>query len=198
MSEPEYLTYVRIRKRRWGPEKTSELEFTTRGERVAGVLLTTRRARYLRGFLQAVGEGLTGEAALLRGGQVAGMRGKTPVGELEIVRRMERFLADPDVQQAVRNVYEAKNFTLEDAVDMHVKHIRGEVTREEMAKDGSVVEVKLAPSYPALKDWLAVATPREPKRVNVLTARVGIAREVRTDGSPPPMASRAIGEILDG
>ena len=185
MSEPEYVSFAMQR---------TEGTIYTPGERVAGLLLTKKRAAWLRGFLQAVGEGHVGDAALIRGGKLAGMRGVTRVGELEIKRRMEGFLSNPDVQQAIRNVYEAAAFTLEDAVGLHIKHIKGEITEQKVTKDGDVVDVKLAPNYGALKDFLIRATPQAPARMHVLTARVGAPREIRTDGSPPPMAARAIGE----
>jgi hypothetical protein len=42
-------------------------------------------------------------------------------------------------------------------------------------------------------------TPSEPKRLNVVTARVNPDREIRTDGTAPKMAPRFVGEqTLDG
>jgi hypothetical protein len=190
MPEPEYVTFRMAR-------TANDGTITSRGERVAGVLFTVRRAKWVRGYLQAIAEGLTGKAAALAGGRYGGIGGSTHLPDLVVTRKMETFLANPDVQQAIRSVYEEVGFSLEDAVKLHLRHIKGDISHEEVTKDGDVVEVKHAPNYPALKDWLAVATPREPKRVNVLTARVGIARESRTDGSPPAMAARAIGEIID-
>jgi hypothetical protein len=169
-----------------------------RGTVVAGIPMAKRHGHWLRGYLRALSEGFTGDEALLRGGRYGGMGGGNILGDLVIKKKMEGFLSNPDIQQAIRNVYAEVNFEIDDAVQLHVDHMKGNVTREELNKEGEVVEVKLAPNYAALKDWLKVATPQAPARMHVLTARVGQAREVRTDGSAPPMASRAIGETHEG
>jgi len=123
------------------------------------------------------------------------------MGDLVIKQKMETFLALPDVKQAMRNVYdEGAEFDLTDAVQLHKKHIEGyTVEQEQVTKDGEVVAYTqtIPPSWPALKDYLDRTTPKEATRMHVLTARVGAPREVRTDGSPPPMQARTIGETLD-
>ena len=110
---------------------------------------------------------------------------------------MEQFLTLPDVKQAMRNVYDEVGFELPDALRIHVQHIRGEFTRTVIDKNGEAHEEPIPPNYAALKDYLAATTPKEATRMHVLTARVGAQREVRTDGSPPPMSARPIGETID-
>jgi len=171
---------------------------TTQAETIGGVPFTRRRANWLKGYLQALSEGATGDAAAIRGGRLGGIGGIKHLSDLAIKKKMEGFLALPDVKQAMRSVYEeGAAFNLTDALAQHVKHIQGfTVEQQQATKDGEIVtfEQTIPPSWPALKDYLDRTTPKEAHRVNVLTARVGINREVRTDGSAPPMAARAIGE----
>ena len=161
-----------------------------RGAEVGGVRMSRRYGFWLRGYLRALSDGLSGKEALLRGGREGGLGGVNSLSDLVIVKKMEAFLQLPDIKQALRNVYAEVGFELPDALELHIKHMKGEFTD----KDGDPIP----PSYAALKDYIAMVTPKEPKRMHVLTARVNAPREVRTDGSPPPMSSRAIGETLDG
>lgn len=114
---------------------------------------------------------------------------------------MEALLAIPDIKEAMRNIYaEGADFSLEDAVKQHRKHIDGfQVEQQQVTKEGEVVTYSetVPPSWPALKDYLDRTTPKEPSRMHVLTARANVVREVRTDGSPPPMSARSIGDIVD-
>ena len=166
----------------------------TRAERVAGVLFTVRRARWLRGYLEALSEGATGDAALIRGARLGGVGGSNRLGDLVVKKKMEAFLALPDVKQAMRNIYDEVGFSLDDAVKIHVKHVKGEFTETKVGKDGELHEVAIPPSYAALKDYLKVTTPQEPTRMHVVTARANPEREIRTDGSAPAMAPRFVGE----
>lgn len=170
----------------------------TTGAVVGGVTLYKKHAKFLTGYLKAVAQGLTGKEALLAGGRMGGVGGMKRLSDAVVVRRMENLLQLPDIQQALRNVYGEVGFTIEEAMQLHVDHIRGDVTKEELNRDGEVVKVKLPPNYLALKDYLTRTTPQMPHRMQVVTARMGTVREVRSDGSPPPMSARPIGDIIEG
>lgn len=157
-----------------------------RGTEVGGVRMARRQGHWLRGYLQALSEGLSGKDALLRGGRLGAIGGANALGDLVVVKKMEGFLALPDVKQAIRNVYAEVGFSLDDAVQIHIKHVKGEFTD----KDGDPIP----PNYAALKDYLKAVTPQEPRRFDVRTQRVNPEREVRTDGSAPAMAPRFVGE----
>ena len=193
--EKEFVTFRMARTANGGT-------ITSQAERIGGVLFTVRRARWLKGYMQAMGEGLAGDAALVRGGRLGGVGGSTNLPDLVVKAKMDAFLALPDVKQAMRAVYEeGAEFDLTDALKLHKKHIEGyTVEQEQVTKDGEVVAYTqtIPPSWPALKDYLDRTTPKEATRMHVLTARVGQPRESRTDGSPPPMSSRAIGETIEG
>lgn len=172
----------------WKPGGQARIRF--RGAEVGGVRMSRRYGFWLRGYLRALADGLTGKEALLRGGREGGLGGVNSLSDLVVVKKMEAFLQLPDIKQAIRNVYAEVGFELPDAINIHVKHIRGEFT------DGKGDPIP--PSYAALKDYIAMVTPKEPKRMQVQTQRVPPPREVRADGSPPPMAQRAVGEAYEG
>lgn len=173
----------------WGP-----------GEVVGGVRLSRRRALLVRAYLRVTSEGKTGREALVAAADAGGMGGMVEYAPSEKARRMEKLLAHPDVKLAIRGVYAEIGLELPEAVEIHAKHIRGfAIEQQTVSKDGEVVYFKesIPPNYAALRDYLKATTPQEPKRLNILTARVPAPREVRTDGSPPPMAARPIGDIVD-
>lgn len=151
--------------------------------------MRTRQGHWLRGYLQALSEGLSGKEALLRGGRLGGIGGANALGELAVVKKMEGFLSMPDIKQALRNVYAEVGFELPTAIEFHVKHIKGEFTNEKGEP--------IPPNYAALKDYINMVTPKEPKRLQVQTQRVPPPREVRADGSPPPMSMRPVGQTYD-
>lgn len=161
-----------------------------RGTEVGGVRMARRQGHWLRGYLQALSEGLSGKEALLRGGRLGGLGGVNALGDLVVVKKMEGFLALPDVKQAIRNIYAEVGFSLDDAVQIHIKHVKGEFT------DGKGDPIP--PNYAALKDYLKAVIPQEPRRFQVQTQRVPPPREVRADGSPPPMSMRPVGETYEG
>lgn len=172
-----------------------------RGTEVGGIRMRTKHGYWLRGYMEAVGEGLTGKDALLRGGRLGGLGGANGLGDLAVVKKMEGFLSLPDIKQALRNVYAEVGFELPEAIQMHVQHIKGyDVQQQQVTKEGLVVDYTqhIPPNYAALKDYISMVTPKEPKRLQVQTQRVPPPREVRADGSPPPMAQRPVGETYDG
>lgn len=184
----------------WKPSGQPTNRF--RGTEVGNMRMATRQGHWLKGYIQAVSEGLTGKDALLRGGRLGGIGGANALGDLAVVKKMEAFLSLPDIKQALRNVYAEVGFELPEAIETHIKHIRGyEVEQQQVTKEGLVVDYTetVPPNYAALKDYIAMVTPREPKRVNVLTARANPDAVKRTDGSAPPMAPRFVGEqIIEG
>lgn len=170
-----------------------------RGSVVGNIRMRTKHGYWLLGYIQAVAEGLTGKDALLRGGRLGGLGGANGLGDLAVVKKMEGFLSLPDIKQAIRNVYAEVGFELPEAIELHVKHIRGyEVTQQQVTKDGLVVDYTetVPPNYGALKDFINRTTPSEPKRLNVVTARANPDAIKRTDGSAPAMAPRFVGEQI--
>jgi hypothetical protein len=145
---------------------------------VGGVRLSKRHGRLLTAYLEVLHRGKSGREALMAAADEGGLGGVVVLRDHVKVARMEKFLNLPDVREAIRRVYEQADFSLAEAVEKHVEHIR----------DGN---------YQALKDYLAGVMPSEAKRVHVLTARVPASREVRTDGSPPPMTARPIGKVVE-
>jgi hypothetical protein len=62
------------------------------------------------------------------------------------------------------------NFTAKDAVKLHVKHIKGIKFKQTIIdKEGNASDVWVTkpPSYEALRDFLKLTLPKEPKQINV-------------------------------
>jgi hypothetical protein len=67
-------------------------------------------------------------------------------------------------------------FDVIEAVDLHVKHIRGENEQQVVGRGGDVVTLKNPPSYPALKAYRDMVLP---KRANKFGARAQANRRGR-------------------
>ena len=94
---------------------------------------------------------------------------------------------------AIAEVYGiAASFTLDDALLLHVRHIKGELTKEQMTPAGEIVSIQIPPSYAALKDYLKMVLPAAPKQVQI-DQRTIVAR-MSFDGVQPAIEPLPIGE----
>lgn len=97
-----------------------------------------------------------------------------------MLRKAKSKMRKPDVRERIRAVFELADFSVMDAVQMHVAHIRG--TAPEKA------------SYQALKDFEAMAFEQAPKTLNVNNRNLNLNM---TPGSgrdeAPPIAPRILG-----
>jgi hypothetical protein len=113
-----------------------------------------------------------------------------------VMKKAMAKLAQPDVCHAVQEIYALRGFTIEDAVDLHVKHIKGELTKEVMTQEG-VAEIKIPPSYQALKDFQAMIIPKQTTKVAVANFNMNdMMREVESEGFAP-LEARIVGEDMN-
>lgn len=70
-----------------------------------------------------------------------------------MLKRAKRKMRKPDVRERIREVFELADFSVLDAVQMHVAHIRGTAPKNA--------------NYQALKDFEAMAFEQAPKTLNV-------------------------------
>lgn len=100
-------------------------------------------------------------------------------------------LKQPDIQAALEGVYAAAGLSLPEMLDLHVKHIRGDLVKESVTASGEIVQVKMAPSYAALKDALKMVLPQPAVRVQAdhrhLHGIVGPSLD-----EPAPIAARPL------
>jgi len=97
------------------------------------------------------------------------------------IRKARLLLRKPNIRDRIAHVYEARGFNLGEAVDLHIKHIKGDA------------DPRLPPSYSALKDFLTMVLPKEPKTLNVNSRSVNV--NVNADpesNTPPPMEARVL------
>lgn len=111
--------------------------------------------------------------------------------ESTILRRAKRLMERPEVVEAVRDrIALTTGFTVVEADQWLVKHIRGEVEADHMTAAGDVVKMKMAPSLKALEIYKRSTEPQPAKNVNIrqqsLVAKVNIGDE------PPKMIPRTL------
>lgn len=111
------------------------------------------------------------------------------------VKRATNLLKNPDVRAAIADVFELEaDFSVADALQMHVRHIRGGVEREVLGADGEIAMVRLPPSYQALKDYERMVLPEMPKRTEVDIRKMSVTGRMDGPAGPPRMSARIIGE----
>lgn len=107
-------------------------------------------------------------------------RNYTPETALEFIHRK---LSNPNIRKAIGNLFESyAEFPLEDALKMHVRHIKGEQPK--------------GASYQALKDYEAMTIPIPAKKVEVGVGVFNFGQHMA--GDVPPVAARAIGPAIVG
>jgi hypothetical protein len=85
------------------------------------------------------------------------LRRATPEAERAAgLRKARTLLRRPDVRERIGDLYERRDFTVLDAVALHIGHMRGTIAGEASRKA----------SWPALKAYLDMVLPQEPYEVN--------------------------------
>jgi hypothetical protein len=114
-----------------------------------------------------------GDRALIAAAKLAY---RAPMGTLSdktALKKAKSKLTQPDIQSAIRDVYEAADFSIVDAVKKHVEHIqRG--------------------NYQALKDFFAMAVPKPAQKVDIRSLSVTQHLNKPTS-APASISARVIG-----
>lgn len=76
-------------------------------------------------------------------------------------------LKQSDIHAAMEHLYDDAELPIVEMVRLQVAHVKGTLTKDVVTKDGDVVQVKIPPSYAALKDAMAATIPVAPKTVHV-------------------------------
>jgi len=105
-------------------------------------------------------------------------------------------LAQPDVCQGVQAIFALRGFTIEDAVDMHVAHIKGELTKE-VVVGGEIMSLKIPPNYNALQAFEQMIIPKQTSRVAVANFNMhALVSEIESEGFAP-MEARIVGQTIN-
>jgi hypothetical protein len=116
-----------------------------------------------------------------------------PVKASTAVAIVRKKLANPNIRRALQDAYQYQaDLTVLEAIDMHAKHVRGEITKQAVTKDG-VIDLKVAPSWPALKTFLDMTLPQPAKKVSVEVSGP-LGRSMLDD--VPPIKARQIGSAV--
>lgn len=112
-------------------------------------------------------------------------------------------LMQPDVCAAVQSIYELRGFNMDDAVDLHIKHIRGELEKEVVTKvrdaEGNesveLTTIKIPPNYTALESYFNRVLPKQTTKVAVANFNMNqLAGEIEDEGYAP-LEARIVGEV---
>lgn len=108
-------------------------------------------------------------------------RGHSPLKPgtaLEVV--INKIKTQPNIRLAIMDIFETlDDFTMEDAVKMHVRHIKGEAPPKA--------------SYAALKDYENMTLPMPAKKVEVGLSVGNLGAQMM---SVPPVSARALGPAI--
>jgi hypothetical protein len=109
--------------------------------------------------------------------------------------KFNQYMRRSDVRENCRDAFALVGFDIVDAMEMLKKHIKGEVRKQVLTKDGRVRSIKEPPSLPALQTYLKLAMPEAAQRVQseVLHARVNL-NEMRA--AEPMSAPRVVGDFV--
>jgi hypothetical protein len=115
-----------------------------------------------------------------------------------ISKKVQKKLKQPDIREAIKAAFEVCGFTPTDAIQMHIKHIRGydtttTTTDAEGNESTSVTQQK--PSYQALKDYeqIVIDGMNPAKTVKVESRSVSMQFSQPTPRlGPPPTRARAL------
>lgn len=104
-------------------------------------------------------------------------------------------LRRPDMCQIVDDVFALRGFSIEDAIDTHIGHIKGTHTKKMMV-DGELVEVEIPPNWPALAAYYKMVLPTQTQKVEV--AHTNVDAMLRTiEGENAGHVMRTVGQVID-
>lgn len=105
-------------------------------------------------------------------------------------------LRRPDMCQIVEDVFALRGFSIEDAIDTHIGHVKGTHTKETVLPSGEVLQVKIPPSWPALAAYYKMILPSQAQKVEVAHTNVdAMLRTIEGEGAGHVM--RTVGQVLD-
>ena len=103
------------------------------------------------------------------------------------LRKAKKLLGMPGVQERCRDLFELVGFSVVDALQMHVEHIRGQAPGQEGVAN-----------YQALKDFEKLTLPQQPTKIDqrVLVGHVN-ERRVNRDESGTVMEARVLSASVE-
>jgi hypothetical protein len=137
------------------------------------------------------------------------------MSDVNVLKKVRSKLRQPDVRRALGDAFAVVGFTPDEALALHVAHIRGfpRQVQTGVDEDGNAIleTVMEKPNYPALKDYQAMVLPKavEERRVRVDSRQLNVHVDGGNAGEsvirvgPPPTRSRMLGDVsvtaaLDG
>lgn len=161
-----------------------------------------RDRRFAEALVAEIGAagGVITDEGMLRAAREVWRVMTTPLSDAKLLARVKRKLKQPDVREAIGSAYQAAGFDVAEAVQLHIDHIRGNITVQKTVVVGKgedatveVVDVKLPPNYAALKDYEAMVLPKAPVRSDVRVQHIPAPDRLPGHSGVPAMRARVIG-----
>lgn len=108
--------------------------------------------------------------------------------------KFETYMRRPDVRANCRDAFALVGFDVIDGLEMLKRHIKGDIRKQVIGKDGRVRSIKVEPSLPALQTFLRMTVPEAPTRVQTenLHRRVSDSEMRRAEAETAP---RVVGDF---
>jgi hypothetical protein len=107
------------------------------------------------------------------------------------------LLKRTDIQERLSTIFEsAGDFDVVEAVEIHVKHIRGEIEKQVLRPDGEVVTVREKPSLSALLAYERMTLPQPASKVAATVVHVS-GDESGLKDNIHPMVPRALNASVE-
>jgi hypothetical protein len=107
-----------------------------------------------------------------------------------MIQKGNDILDRPDVAHYAKARFEEAGISETDMFELHAKHMKGELTKTVLNREGEKVEVNLPPSVAALLAAEKMVLPAQPHKVE---SKVAIGIGLMGSG-PPDFAARALPE----
>ena len=102
----------------------------------------------------------------------------------------------PDICQAVDDCFGVHGFSVDDAIKMHIGHIKGEITKQ-VVVGGEVVDLRLPASFLALQVYYKLTLPAQTARVQIEHSNIGDMLKTIDADTQESAVMRTVGEVID-
>jgi hypothetical protein len=123
-----------------------------------------------------------------------GNRTRGPAKDSAMLNRGLDALDSDEVQSFVHAQFQEAGLNFAQMIQTHVDHIKGNITREVLGKDGEKVSLREAPNYQALKDAETLVLPPRVQKQEIRSFNVSMGG----GAAPTVRARKTVKEITGG
>lgn len=102
----------------------------------------------------------------------------------------------PEICQAVDDCFAVHGFSVDDAIKMHIGHIKGEITKQVIV-GGEVVDLRLPASFLALSSYYKLTLPAQTAKVQIEHSNINDMLKTIDADDRESAVMRTVGEVID-